>query len=441
MRLCPIHEAAPSQMAIDPFFTYQELDRLIAKGCKTLCNAGLTAGDLIVLRAAFCPFTLCALFSAWRLSLYVALIPNKLPADAEKSYLSHLPVRFKIENPKTLYEQTHCLSSQPLLNLSIPSLMLLTSGSCSQPKWASFTLQQLFQTASVSAKALKAEPKQRWLLSLPLHHVGGLSFSLRAFLTEGTLLFANHFDTPQMRIIKAKADFTSLVPTQLYRLLHHSSFTTNTHLLIGGAPLAKSLYEKALSQKLSLSLSYGLTEMSSTVLLTCNPKWKGSFPCLGDPLEGKEIYSSNECELAVRGEGLFYGYGYASQRKDKEFKTGDLGDYTPSWGWRIFGRKDLQFICGGENIQPEEIEIALLSHPNVEEAIVVPRLNDEYGASPVAFVRSSLSENQLKTHLESILPPWKIPKNFLPLSESASLKPNRNILFEKANKNLPELTT
>ena len=38
----------------------------------------------------------------------------------------------------------------------------------------------------------------------------------------------------------------------------------------------------------------------------------------------------------------------------------------------VYGRKDLMFVCNGENIFPEEIENALKEMKEIEDAIVVP---------------------------------------------------------------------
>ena len=93
------------------------------------------------------------------------------------------------------------------------------------------------------------------------------------------------------------------------------------------------------------------------------------------------------------------------------------------------------FIAGGENIQPEEIEMQLGRLQGILEGLVVPVPHAEFGATPVAFVRlaGDVPEdfealgNHLKDQLVDRLPDFKIPKRFYPWpeSESANLKPNR----------------
>ncbi len=392
-------------------------DTHTASAVTALSTLGLKPGDLIATRAKPNWQTLCLLFGAWRLGLKVALLPPNLP-----SYT--LPPHHWIEEIAPLFQAKP--SSEKILDLSLPALLLMTSGSSGSPKWASFSLSQLFESAETVATSLQAKPGQRWLLSIPLHHVGGLGVALRCILTKGTLLFEDKTLPHQERILQANADFASLVPTQLYRLLQTQMPPPKTHFLIGGAPLSRELYQRATGYR--LSLTYALTEMSSTVLLTSQPTWKGAFPYLGEPLANRALSLAADGELLVSGAPLFNGYGAFPQPPPSPFPTGDKAHYHPTLGWSIQGRKDFQFFSGGENIQPEEIEAALLSHRDVEEAVVVPKNDPEFGQRPAAFVRTTLSDEALYSYLTELLPKYKIPIHFERLKDQSGLKPNRKQL-------------
>lgn len=75
------------------------------------------------------------------------------------------------------------------------------------------------------------------------------------------------------------------------------------------------------------------------------------------------------------------------------------------------------FISGGENIQPEEIERALSGQPEIEEALVVPVADPEFGERPVAYVRyrsAPVPDEVLRERLGQQLPKYKIPALFCP---------------------------
>ena len=83
-------------------------------------------------------------------------------------------------------------------------------------------------------------------------------------------------------------------------------------------------------------------------------------------------------------------------------------------GLNVLGRLDNRLISGGENIYPEEIERALLEHPQVESVVVVAKHDEEYGQSPVAFVKiqSVLKAQELQDFLQDRLKRFKIPKDW-----------------------------
>ena len=83
----------------------------------------------------------------------------------------------------------------------------------------------------------------------------------------------------------------------------------------------------------------------------------------------------------------------------------------------VTGRRDSMFISGGENIHPEEIEKALLSINGIEQAMVVPREDREFGQRPIAFVKfegEPLAEEYIIRCLQADLPRFKIPIAFFP---------------------------
>jgi O-succinylbenzoic acid--CoA ligase len=100
------------------------------------------------------------------------------------------------------------------------------------------------------------------------------------------------------------------------------------------------------------------------------------------------------------------------------------------------------FISGGENIHPEEIEREILRFPGVLEAIVAPVHDPEFGARPVAFLRTvdgNLSDPaELDLFLRLTVPGFKIPLRYLgwPGIEEG-MKPDRRTLAILARGGLP----
>jgi O-succinylbenzoic acid--CoA ligase len=404
---------APIDLAFGPV-TFQELDRLSENLALTLEKLGIGPGHLIAFRAPPSPEVAALFFAAWRLNASICPLSLRLPPEQIAATLQRLKPHIYIDSFPI---------SSPLLNSEIslptPSLLLFTSGSTSLPKIAVLSLKNLLCNAHPAIRLLDLRPQDKYLLNLPLYHVGGISILIRSILSRAQLVL----DERDPAITHMSA-----VPTQLFR---ESPVYKNLRcLLIGGAPIL------SYPEHLPCYLSYGMTEMGSLIAASFRPP--APFH-LGFPLEGRDVRLSNG-EIEVKGDCLFQGYweaGQISKPFDPQgwFKTGDIGELSCE-GLRILGRKDWQFISGGENIQPEEIESALLSLQGVFEAAVVPQDDEEFGKRPCAFVRATGSAASLAALLLEHLPKFKIPIRFLFVDEIPrnGLKINRKILAEIANK-------
>jgi O-succinylbenzoic acid--CoA ligase len=210
-------------------------------------------------------------------------------------------------------------------------------------------------------------------------------------------------------------------------------------VLLGGGPVSPSLVDRALSRGLPVHTSYGLTEMASQVTTTRPGASHEELLTAGRALAHREVRVSEDGEILVRGETLLAGYvedGGASLSTDGDgwYRTGDLGELDDRGYLRVTGRRDNLFVSGGENIQPEEIEASLLRLEGVEEAVVVPVPDPEFGERPVAFVRRGKGMGEPARELEKVLPRFKVPKTFHDWEGSGGMKPDRVALKERARR-------
>ncbi|HZB10851.1 MAG TPA: o-succinylbenzoate--CoA ligase [Rubrobacter sp.] len=324
-----------------------------------------------------------------------------------------------------------------------PATIIFTSGSTGAPKAAIHTFGNHYHSALGSNANIALRPGDRWLHSLPLYHVGGLSILFRCLLAVATVALPQPGTTPGESIAGLAATHVSLVSTQLSRLLRESVDLGGLQaVLMGGGPVPPSLVDEALARGLPLHTSYGLTEMSSQVTTTRPGASLEELRTAGRVLPNREVSVSEEGEILVRGETLFAGYAEGEKLDrplDAEgwFHTRDLGELDEGGYLRVGGRMDNLFVSGGENVQPEEIEEALCRLEGVDEAVVVPVLDEEFGARPVAFVRAAGREPEdLAQELEPLLPRFKIPISFHPWPEEArrGMKADRAALVERARR-------
>lgn len=381
---CPLKIAAkeapssPAFISRDMTLTFKELDSLVDQMI-------LPEESLIAVSHSPTHELIALFFAAWRCGASICPLNTKLPPLQIQSCLSQIKPDLFI----TSFPVQPCRTSSR--NQILQSLLLFTSGSTGTPKIAILPLKALLANARHS---IPLNPTDRWLLSLPLYHVGGIGIMLRCVLAKAAIV-----------LNKEHPDITHLsyVPTQLYR--ESPVYKNLKCILLGGAPI------HAIPPNLPIYATYGLTEMGSMVLARKNPPQIEGHFYLGEPLPSREIRLKPDGEICVRGDTLFTGY-LNSEKQNDWFETGDMGRRHPTEGIAIVGRKDWQFICGGENIQPEEIEQYLLQIPDVLEAIVVPKEDLEFGMRPVAILRTTnpfFTLEQMQGILAETLPKYKIP--------------------------------
>lgn len=329
-----------------------------------------------------------------------------------------------------------------------PLTGVFTSGTTGSPKLALHSYRNHYFSALGSRDQIPLGPGDGWALTLPLYHIGGLAIIFRCMLARASLIIppakAGLEQLLQDRALNGRLSHLSAVATQLVRLQEQGFDLEGCglrYLLLGGSAFPAPLLRWLDQQAVAVKISYGLTEMSSQVVTgTVNSESR-----LGQLLPHRALCLSTDSEVWVRGETLFLGYyhqGAICLPLDKEgwFHTRDLGTRDPSGDLKITGRQDNQFVCGGENIQPEEIEAVIRDYPGIRECYVVPVDDPEFGLRPVCFIRGSeplADRQQLTLWLRARLPGYQVPRHFFALdNREQELKISRRWLVQQAMERL-----
>jgi 4-hydroxybenzoate-CoA ligase len=144
---------------------------------------------------------------------------------------------------------------------------------------------------------------------------------------------------------------------------------------------------------------------------------------LVDP-ENREVADGEIGELLVRAPTAAFGYWNQRAKTRHTFagewtRTGDKYVRRPDGVYIFCGRTDDMFKVSGIWVSPFEVEAALVSHPRVREAAVVPYQDKAGLIKPKAFVvlkdaggaalERALYE-ELKVHVKRSIGPWKYPR-------------------------------
>lgn len=424
------NELKPEQVAIewnDGYITYAELYTQATEMAGWLRHVGFQKGTyvallaksgvkyaiaihaLMQLEAIVVPLNwrLTASEMAWQLddaSVQLVLADEALAsaASAALAKAKTQPELLQLENVMAASAKAGRCLSRLHVQLQAVHAIIYTSGTTGHPKGAMISYGNEWWSATASALNFGLDTAEKWLVPMPLFHVGGLSVLMRSLIYGTTAYVQDGFDAKAVNeaIDKRRVTIVSVVPTMLQRMLeirqgkHYP--TSLRAVLLGGSAASKPLLEQAQALGVPVANSYGLTETASQFCTLDFAKGLQKLGSSGRPLLPNElrIEANSDAgvgEIIVRGPTVTVGYlgrpdATAAAIVDGWLHTGDVG-YLDAEGYLyvVDRRKDL-IVSGGENIYPAEIEAVLIQHPSVVDAAVVGCHDDEWGQVPVAFV-------------------------------------------------------
>ncbi|CAN5546516.1 o-succinylbenzoate--CoA ligase [soil metagenome] len=280
------------------------------------------------------------------------------------------------------------------------ALVVATSGTTGAPRGVVLTHAAVAASAAATCTRLGATAGVHWIACLPLSHVGGLSVVTRALHLGASLTVLPGFDAEAIATAVAshpRDSLVSLVPTTLRRI-DTGLFRT---IVLGGARPPADLPANVVT-------TYGMTETGSGVVYD------------GRPLDEVE-YRIVDGEVHLRGPMLLRAYRDGTDPKvDGWLATGDLGHLAPDGRLEVEGRRGDLIITGGENVWPDTVEAALITHPDVSDVAVAGTPDAEWGQVVTAFVVTSsrsLDVHDLRQHGRGELASFALPRRVVRVSE------------------------
>lgn len=341
-------------------------------------------------------------------------------------------------------QPTLCLDGLPAMSSVVsggarlptvpPLAMLFTSGTSGRPKGALLSRRAFIAAAEASAQNLGWQPDDRWLLCMPLAHVGGLSILVRCLVARRTMVLppespTGSFDaaTIAQLVERERVTLLSVVPTMLSRLLALQPLwqppSSLRVVLLGGAAASPALLSEAAQRRIPALTTYGLTEACSQVTTQRYGSVPDAVQGAGGPISGLELRIVDE-QIQVRGPTLFDGYFPLDAHPpallaDGFFPTGDLGRLDESGRLHVLARRTDLIVSGGENIYPTEVEQALEQVPGIAAACVFGLPDAQWGQSVAAALVATAEPLPLHTvrqALASLLAGYKHPRRLVWLS-------------------------
>jgi O-succinylbenzoic acid--CoA ligase len=270
--------------------------------------------------------------------------------------------------------------------------------------------------ASVEASARRLGSRGQWLLALPSAYIAGVQVISRSVLAGHEPLVVNDLDFAGTLEAASPKDgaplFTSLVPTQLHRLLDRpvqvEALRAMHTILLGGGPIDQALRARAAAEGLTVVATYGASETA------------GGCVYDGRPLDGVAVAIGADGRVRIGGPTIFEGYdgepGLTAQALvDGWFVTSDVGRLDDDGRLRVLGRSDDVVISGGVNVPLPAVAARLREHPGVEAAEVLGVPDDEWGSRVVAFVVGR--DDDLRDWVAEVHPRSWAPRDVVVLAE------------------------
>jgi O-succinylbenzoic acid--CoA ligase len=390
----------PALLTTERIWSFTDLDNDTARIASAFSDEGVRPGNIVAIVSPNSAPFLLALMALMRLGVVAAPINHRIPVSNITGIFRRLQPAMAFNAIAIDLFISEALARKEsrfkaATSMERPVSVIHTSASSGEPKAAAHSFLNHYHSSLGSAKNLPFRPGDCWLLSLPLYHVGGYSMIFKCLIGGGSLAVPSPGVSLQDSLSRFPVTHLSLVPTQLYRMMHTNGGPEQLRklkaLLLGGSPVSENLLQEAIREKIPVYLTYGSTEMSTQVTTSPAPVTVVTGDS-GKVLPYRQVRIAPDGEIQVNGTCLFMGY-FEDKRlnwaRDENgwFSTGDMGELSKNGYLKVLGRKDNMFISGGENIHPEEIEKGLTSIEGIEEAVVVPAPDAEYGMRPVAWIR------------------------------------------------------
>ncbi|MFA0960210.1 amino acid adenylation domain-containing protein [Roseivirga sp. BDSF3-8] len=434
---------AVAVLAEERALTYRELDEASNRLARYLITEyGLVSEDLVGVKLERSEWLLISLLAVLKTgAAYVPIDPNY--PESRIAFMEADSNR-KLTIDQSLLNDFHASSPSsvhPGKTISPGDLayVLYTSGSTGQPKGVMIEHRNVVALLHWAVKEFSRTGAET------VYAVTSHCFDLSVFE-----LFYPLITGKKVRILKDglsiaghlsedRAVLINTVPSVMHSLLQTGLDLQNIVAInLAGEPFPLSIADHLKDSGIEVRNLYGPSEDTTySTSYRLDGTYDTTVP-IGRPVSNTQAYVLSEAmqlqpvgvsgQLYLGGSGLARGYLNREELTGEKFiaspfnpgerlyKTGDLCRWLPGTILEYQGRIDDQVKVRGHRIELGEIEHTLLSHPGVNEAVVVVR-TEHSEASLIAYlvVSDDLDKAEVKDYLSSKLPAYMVPAYFIDL--------------------------
>ncbi|MFC2018481.1 class I adenylate-forming enzyme family protein [Chloroflexota bacterium] len=303
------------------------------------------------------------------------------------------------------------------------TILMYTAGTTGFPKGVMLSHNSFALYVLENVTPASPELEERNILTVPMYHIAGVQAVMAAVYGGRTLIIQRQFEAKSwMELVETeKANRAMMVPTMLKQLMDHPDFgkydlSSLRVITYGAAPMPFEVIKKAVEVFPGVGFinAFGQTETAATIT-TLGPedhviegtdeekeKKLKRLGSIGRPMDdvemnivdeaGKDLPAGEVGEIVARGPRVMTGYWKDDEKTDKTIDkdgwvhTGDMAYRDEDGYFFLAGRSKDMIIRAGENISPEEVEVAVRTHHGVDEVAVIGVPDEEWGEQVRAVV-------------------------------------------------------
>ncbi|WP_180989558.1 amino acid adenylation domain-containing protein [Streptomyces cahuitamycinicus] len=351
--------------------------------------------------------------------------------------------------------------------------VIYTSGSTGPPKGVMISHRSLALSLTAVVGAYELTPSDRVLHAAALGFDTSLEQIFATLISGATLILAGTPTWAPTDLLRRLPEYgitvADLPPAYWHRIVSvadRGEMLASLRLAIIGGEIVTAKDCRAILRKIPgarLVNAYGLTETTITSTL-CDLNQEvlaapdTAVSPVGRPLKGSHVHvldaelrpvePGRRGEIYIGGQGLARGVWrqpaltarqflpdpHGSAPGDRMYRTGDLGRRRSDGNLEVLGRVDDQMKIRGFRVDPAEIEAALVSRPEIGQAMVVARTRDNGDRDLIAYYTpaspptdgEAARRARLRSALTEVLPGYMIPAAFheverMPVAASGKL--------------------